>query len=108
MLNSDSTTTKATLSRLVLWRDRPDGCYWRYERIDGELGSAPLSGNIESFEGKVFGTLTWPPRGDKGFGYDPIFVPTGYDKTFGEFDPEEKYAISHRAVAFKKLVSALG
>ncbi|HET9335110.1 MAG TPA: RdgB/HAM1 family non-canonical purine NTP pyrophosphatase [Sphingomicrobium sp.] len=68
----------------------------------------PDNGQIESFEGKVFGTLVWPPRGDKGFGYDPMFVPTGYDKTFGEFDPEAKHAISHRAEAFNKLVAALG
>ena len=68
----------------------------------------PDNGQIESFEGKVFGTLTWPPRGDKGFGYDPMFVPTGYDKTFGEFEPDEKHAISHRAEAFRKLVAALG
>ena len=68
----------------------------------------PDNGQTESFEGKVFGTLVWPPRGDKGFGYDPIFVPAGHDRTFGEFDPEEKHAISHRAEAFKKLVAALG
>jgi XTP/dITP diphosphohydrolase len=68
----------------------------------------PDNGQTESFEGKVFGTLVWPPRGDKGFGYDPMFVPTGYDKTFGEFDPAEKHAISHRAEAFRKLVAALG
>ncbi|HXG80559.1 MAG TPA: RdgB/HAM1 family non-canonical purine NTP pyrophosphatase [Sphingomicrobium sp.] len=67
----------------------------------------PDNGQTESFEGKVFGTLTWPPRGDKGFGYDPMFVPAGYDKTFGEFDPEEKHAISHRAEAFRRLVAAL-
>jgi XTP/dITP diphosphohydrolase len=68
----------------------------------------PDNGQTEAFEGKVFGTLTWPPRGDKGFGYDPMFVPTGYDKTFGEFEPKEKHAISHRAEAFRKLVAALG
>lgn len=67
----------------------------------------PDNGQTESFEGKVFGTLVWPPRGDKGFGYDPIFVPTGYDKTFGEFEPDEKHAISHRAEAFRRLVAAL-
>jgi non-canonical purine NTP pyrophosphatase (RdgB/HAM1 family) len=67
----------------------------------------PDNGQTESFEGKVFGTLTWPPRGDKGFGYDPMFVPAGYERTFGEFEPEEKHAISHRAEAFRKLVAAL-
>ena len=68
----------------------------------------PDDGQVQSFEGRVDGTLVWPPRGDRGFGYDPIFVPTGYDQTFGEFDPEEKHRISHRADAFRKLVAALG
>lgn len=68
----------------------------------------PDNGQTESFEGRVYGSLVWPPRGDRGFGYDPMFVPTGYDKTFGEFEPDEKHAISHRAVAFRKLVEGLG
>jgi XTP/dITP diphosphohydrolase len=67
----------------------------------------PDDGQVQSFEGRVEGKLTWPPRGDKGFGYDPMFVPVGYDRTFGEIDPEEKHRISHRADAFRKLVSAL-
>ena len=67
----------------------------------------PDDGQVQSFEGRVDGTLTWPPRGDQGFGYDPMFVPTGHDQTFGEFDPEEKHRISHRADAFRKLVAAL-
>lgn len=60
-----------------------------------------------SFEGRVAGTIVWPARGDKGFGYDPIFVPTGHNITFGEMDPDKKHAMSHRAVAFDKLVSHL-
>lgn len=72
------------------------------------LSVAWPDGAIESFEGKVHGTLTWPPRGDKGFGYDPMFVASGMDKTFAEIDPEQKHAISHRADAFRKLVAALG
>jgi len=68
----------------------------------------PDNGQAESFEGRVYGTLVWPPRGDRGFGYDPMFVPTGHERTFAEFDPAEKHAISHRAEAFKKLVAALG
>jgi XTP/dITP diphosphohydrolase len=64
-------------------------------------------GAAEWFEGRVDGTLVWPPRGDKGFGYDPMFVPAGHDRTFGEMDPAEKHAISHRADAFAKLVAAL-
>jgi XTP/dITP diphosphohydrolase len=67
----------------------------------------PNDGQIESFEGRVDGTLVWPPRGDKGFGYDPMFVPTGHQQTFGEMDPAEKHKISHRARAFAKLVAAL-
>lgn len=58
-------------------------------------------------EGRVDGRLTFPPRGDKGFGYDPIFIPEGCDLTFGEMDPAEKDAISHRARAFRKLKVAL-
>ena len=72
------------------------------------LSLAWPDGEIESFEGKVHGTLVWPPRGDKGFGYDPMFVAAGMDQTFGEIDPAEKHRISHRAYAFAKLVAAIG
>ena len=67
----------------------------------------PNDGQTEAFEGKVHGTLVWPPRGDQGFGYDPMFVPTGGEQTFGEMEPAAKHAISHRADAFRKLVKAL-
>jgi XTP/dITP diphosphohydrolase len=67
----------------------------------------PNDGMVESFEGRVDGCLVWPPRGDKGFGYDPMFVPAGHDQTFGEMDPAQKHQISHRADAFGKLVEAL-
>lgn len=60
-------------------------------------------GHVEAFEGQVEGTLIWPPRGGKGFGYDPMFVPDGHAETFGEMEPACKHAISHRARAFKKL-----
>ena len=60
--------------------------------------------HCEVFEGKVFGTLADAPRGTRGFGYDPIFVPDGHAITFGEMDPDEKHRISHRAVAFRMLV----
>ncbi|HVJ53604.1 MAG TPA: RdgB/HAM1 family non-canonical purine NTP pyrophosphatase [Aliidongia sp.] len=63
-------------------------------------------GHVESFEGRIEGVLTFPPRGDKGFGYDPIFVPDGYQLTFGELDAEVKHRISHRARAFAQLVEA--
>lgn len=60
------------------------------------------------FEGEVRGTLTFPPRGSLGFGYDPIFVPDGHSQTFAEMDPEAKHAMSHRADAFAKLLAAFG
>jgi XTP/dITP diphosphohydrolase len=71
-------------------------------------------GRIESFEGKVFGTLVFPPRGELGFGYDPIFLPDGYDKTFGEMSSTQKHglpadgsqALSHRARAFQLFTRA--
>lgn len=56
------------------------------------------------FEGRVFGRLVWPPRGSRGFGYDPMFLADGETETFGEMDPEKKHAISHRARAFRLLV----
>jgi XTP/dITP diphosphohydrolase len=67
----------------------------------------PEDGQCELFEGRVDGTLVWPPRGQNGFGYDPIFQAIGHDRTFAELDPSEKYAIDHRADAFRKLVAAL-
>jgi XTP/dITP diphosphohydrolase len=90
------------------------------ERVQRELGAHPdrtahfvcaLSlcwpdGADVSVEGTVYGTLTWPPRGNRGFGYDPMFQPDGYSITFGEMDPAEKDRISHRADAFRKLVAA--
>ena len=63
-------------------------------------------GHCESFEGRVSGKLTWPPRGERGFGYDPIFIPDGHDITFGEMDPAKKHMISHRADAFRQLLGA--
>src|SRR5712692_9954074 len=84
------------------------------ERVQRELGESksPLDrraqfvavlalawpdGEVASFRGKVQGQLTWPPRGERGFGYDPIFIPDGYRMTFGEMDPAYKHQISHRA-----------
>lgn len=88
------------------------------QKVQDKLGDAPdrsaafvcalalawPDGHCEVFEGRIAGTLIWPPRGDKGFGYDPMFVPEGYDMTFGEMDPDQKHAISHRARAFEQLV----
>lgn len=71
------------------------------------LSLAWPDGHIESFEGRVDGVLVWPPRGDKGFGYDAMFQPLGHDITFGEMDPDAKHAMSHRADAFAQLVAAV-
>ena len=89
-------------------------------RVEAELGDARdrrahfvaalalawPDGHCDSFEGRVDGTLAFPPRGARGFGYDPIFLPDGRDETFGEMDPTEKHRISHRADAFRKLIAA--
>ncbi|MEI9986446.1 MAG: non-canonical purine NTP pyrophosphatase [Aliidongia sp.] len=63
-------------------------------------------GHCESFEGRVEGRLVFPPRGTRGFGYDPIFIARGWDITFGEMDPASKHEMSHRADAFRQLVAA--
>ncbi len=70
-------------------------------------------GHVEEFEARVDGTLVWPPRGEKGFGYDPMFLPDGHDRTFGEMSPDEKHGLpprgqglSHRARAFLNLAEA--
>lgn len=68
------------------------------------LALATPDGSSRIFEGKVYGTLVWPPRGSRGFGYDPIFVPEGHDETFGEMQSWRKHAMSHRARAFEKLI----
>ena len=70
-------------------------------------------GHVEEFEGRVEGCIVFPPRGDRGFGYDPIFLPDGFERTFGEMTSEEKHGLppygrglSHRARAFLKLAGA--
>jgi XTP/dITP diphosphohydrolase len=75
---------------------------------------ASPDGEAEYFRGEAEGTLVWPPRGDRGFGYDPVFVPDGHTRTFGEMTAEEKHgwkpgqteALSHRARAFQKFARA--
>ena len=116
------------------WAEREDGTRdfpWAMEKVEKALAeknaTAPAErtgrfvsvlclawpdGHTEIFRGEVEGTVVWPPRGDKGFGYDPIFQPEGYDKTFGELTSDEKHgwkpgdaqALSHRARAFKLFV----
>jgi XTP/dITP diphosphohydrolase len=68
------------------------------------LALAWPDGHCETVEGRVAGTLVWPPRGEHGFGYDPIFVPDGYDRTFAELPAAIKQSLSHRAEAFRRLV----
>ncbi|MBU1255138.1 MAG: RdgB/HAM1 family non-canonical purine NTP pyrophosphatase [Alphaproteobacteria bacterium] len=69
------------------------------------LALAWPEGESAVYEGRVPGSLSWPPRGTLGFGYDPVFVPAGMEQTFAELDPAEKHRISHRADAFAKLVA---
>ena len=76
----------------------------RSARFIAVLALAWPDGDLELFRGEVAGKLVWPPRGERGFGYDPMFVPEGGVATFGEIDPAQKHRISHRARAFAKLV----
>ena len=90
------------------------------DRVREELGDNPSreamficaltlawpDGHDETFLGTITGALTFPAKGKHGFGYDPIFVPTGFSQTFGELDPSKKHAMSHRAHAFEQLVAA--
>jgi len=78
----------------------------RGARFVAVLALAWADGARELFRGEVAGRLVWPPRGERGFGYDPIFVPEGGAETFGEMDPAVKHKISHRARAFARLVEA--
>jgi XTP/dITP diphosphohydrolase len=85
----------------------------RRARFISALCVAWPDGHTEEFEGEVTGTLVWPPRGEKGCGYDPMFLPDGHTRTFGEMDAEEKHGLppagrglSHRARAFLKLAEA--
>jgi XTP/dITP diphosphohydrolase len=102
------------------WAGRDKNFVAAFERIEKELGKKPVDayfmcvlalslpdGDTRIFEGRVDGTLVFPPRGTLGFGYDPIFIPSGYDITFGEMDPAEKNRISHRARAFARFMDYL-
>ena len=86
--------------------DRLRGKDDRRAHFVAALALAWPDGHAEVFRGEAHGVLIWPPRGGKGFGYDPMFLPEGYDRSFGELDPAEKHRISHRADAFRKLVAA--
>lgn len=88
-------------------------------RVNAEMGANPdrrawfvcalclawPDGATATFVGRVDGEAVWPPRGERGFGYDPMFVPLGADQTFGEMEPDQKHAISHRARAFAQLLA---
>lgn len=71
------------------------------------LALAFPDGEVQTFEGEAHGEIVWPPRGAKGFGYDPIFIPNGETRTFGEMTHEEKLPLTHRARAFEKFLAAL-
>jgi XTP/dITP diphosphohydrolase len=71
------------------------------------LALAEPGGAVDVFEGEARGVIVWPPRGGKGFGYDPMFAPAGHTRTFGEMSHEEKLPLTHRARAFEKLLAAL-
>ena len=103
------------------WAKNSQGCDFgmAMERVIKEVGNSKdkkawfkavlalvyPDGREEIFEGQVNGSIVWPPRGDKGFGYDPIFVPQGYDMTFAEMEADQKNAISHRARAVEKFLN---
>lgn len=79
----------------------------RSARFVCALSLAWPDSHVETVEGEVLGELVWPPRGDGGFGYDPIFAPRGYTQTFGEVDQAWKHSVSHRADAFDKLLATV-
>jgi len=107
----------------AIWAGEPRDFYVAMEKVERELNAIEATdrsarfvsclavawpdGHEETFRGEIEGTLTWPPRGEMGFGYDPVFVPVGHEVTFAELEPAQKHAMSHRAVAFEKLKKAL-
>ncbi len=107
----------------ALWAGEPRDFYVAMEKVERELQAIEATdrsakfvsclavawpdGHEMTFRGESHGTLTWPPRGEMGFGYDPVFVPVGFDVTYAELEPAQKHAMSHRAAAFEKLKAAL-
>ena len=89
--------------RLLEERSAPEP---RRASFNATLCLAWPDGHDELFEGQVHGRIVWPMRGELGFGFDPVFMPDGETRTFGEMDPARKHAMSHRAVAFARLVEA--
>lgn len=82
--------------------DNPDRRAW----FIAALCLAWPDGHTETFLGRIDGAVVWPPRGDRGFGYDPMFVPVGAQQTFGEMDADAKHAVSHRARAFAQVLTS--
>jgi XTP/dITP diphosphohydrolase len=91
---------------MALVEERLRGKSDRGARFIAVLSLAWPDRHVETVRGEVAGTLVFPPRGTRGFGYDPIFLAEGESETFGEMAPEKKHRMSHRAVAFRKLVAA--
>jgi XTP/dITP diphosphohydrolase len=92
-----------------VWRELQDRSATDFSaRFACVLALAQPNGQVEMFEGEVRGRIIWPPRGTHGFGYDPVFVPDGHTRTFGEMSHDEKLPLTHRAQAFEKLRAALG
>jgi XTP/dITP diphosphohydrolase len=92
---------------MALVEERLRGKSDRRAHFVAVLALAWPDGHVECFRGEVHGDLVFPPRGKRGFGYDPIFVPAGGSETFGEMEPAAKHAISHRGAAFRKLAAAV-
>lgn len=105
-------------ARWAITKDGSRDFNYAMKRVQDELGDNPdrgakficamalawPDGHVETVEGEISGALVWPPRGEKGFGYDPVFVPDGYDVTFAEMDSAQKEKISHRTRAFEMLI----
>ena len=85
----------------------PRGAKSRRANFTCALSLAWPGGDTRTFEGRIFGRLVWPPRGTKGFGYDPIFYIPEKQRTFAEMSSDEKNAISHRGIAFRKMAVLL-
>lgn len=98
--SKDFTAAMAEVNRKI--GDHPDRRAW----FIAALCLAWPDGHTQTFIGRIDGTAVWPPRGTRGFGYDPMFVPAGATDTFGEIDPDAKHAISHRARAFAQMLAS--
>ncbi len=100
----DFAAAMARVERELVAAARTGGARDRRAAFVCALCLAYPDGREQVFEGRIEGHLTWPPRGERGFGYDPMFLAEGHEITFGEMEPAEKHKISHRARAFAKLV----